>query len=333
MISGTTRGRFSRPLCWLALGCLVLAGCGSDGGQVAGGGTGGTGISTGAVTGFGSVFLAGVEFPTGANTKRMVNGIDRSALADRDAFSVGMVVTIRHAANDNTATQIDYQDNLRGPVAAKSVSDNSIAVLGQPVVLDNADLLASLVSGDVVEVSGFADNEGRIRATYLGVKPPAAPGDQFEIKGFVSALSTIDNTFRLGPLPDGSGATVGISYADNAVRDIPGGPADGMYVEVTTADAQPAGGTLAAVKAEPVVARTDFPDGATVDLEGLVTKVVSRAGAQVHFEGEGKAVQASDLTAYAPPGSGPSGIAPNVRVLVSGTSVNGVVLAARVVFR
>ncbi len=332
MNSGRTRPRVSAALCGLALGCLALAACGGGGAMVAGGGTGGTGISTGAVSGFGSVFVGGVEYPTNMNTMRFVNGIDRSGLADRSAFSVGMVVTIRHAADDNTATRIDYQDNLEGPIAFMSAADTSITVLGQVVVVDPA-VFASLAAGDVIEVSGFADNAGRIRATYVAVKAPPAPGQQFETKGFVSALSTIDNTFRLGPLPDGSGSPVAVAYTDNAVRDLPGGLADGMFVKVTTADTGLVAGKIGAARVEIAVARTDFPDGAKVALEGLVTGVASRQGADVRFDVEGKAVQASGTTTYVPAGSGPAEIVPNARVLVEGTYSNGVVVAATLVFR
>ncbi len=331
MISGRISFGIPAALRWLAAASLILAGCGGDGAMVAGGGTGGTGISTGAVSGFGSVFVGGVEYPTNAATKRFVNGVDRSALADRSAFAVGMVVTIHHAADDNTATQIDYQDNLRGPIAALAAADSAITTLGQVVVVDPA-VFATLAVGDVVEVSGFADNAGRIRATYVEAMP-AVPGRQYEIKGFVSALSTGDNTFRLGPLPDGSGSTVEVGYTDNAIAGLPGALANGMYVAVTTADTEPVGGRLAAVKVEASVARTEFPDGASVSLEGLVTRVASRQGAEVLFDVEGKAVRTSGATAYDPPGRGSGDVAANGTVLVEGTVSGGVVSAARVVFR
>ena len=53
--------RIRNLLAGLIIG-MALASCGGGGGQVAEGGIGGTGISTGTVTGFGSVYVNGVKY-------------------------------------------------------------------------------------------------------------------------------------------------------------------------------------------------------------------------------------------------------------------------------
>ena len=140
-------------------------------------------------------------------------------------------------------------------------------------MLDNAALFASLAQGNVVEVSGFVDNSGRIRATFVDAMQPAPlPGETFEIMGFISGVRPSDRTFEIGPLPDGSGITVTVSYTPGAVRDLPAGPTNGMYVQVETRDTQPESGGIRADTVTPFVPRTVFPEGATVDLDGLVTR-------------------------------------------------------------
>ena len=239
------RLRFRIPL--LLLTFLSLS-CGIGGSDFAGGGTGGTGISTGAVSGYGSVVVNNVHFRTddevapGFHTKKMSNGEDKSGRMDKVVFAVGMVVTVRHGTGDNSAQEIEYRDNLRGPIAViASGADNVIGILGQSVVVENAAIFASLKQGDIVEISGFADNAGRIRGTYiLPMAPPMPPpAQEFEVKGFVSGLSLPGATFRLGPLPDGSGATVTVSYGPVVVSGLAGGLANGMYVQVVTTDREP----------------------------------------------------------------------------------------------
>jgi hypothetical protein len=317
----------------LLLAFLSLS-CGIGGSDFAGGGTGGTGISTGAVIGFGSVEVNGVHFRTdnnvapGFRTEKKVNGADKSLEIDKDVFAEGMVVTVRHGAGDNNAQGIEYRDNLRGPIAViASGADNIIEILGQSVVVDNAAIFASLRQSDIVEVSGFADNAGRIRATYIFSVPPPMPppAQEFEVKGFVSGSSS--SGFRLGPLPDGSGTTVMVSSP-------PGGPANGTFVQVVTSDQEPVGGVIAATQVVKLAPRTEFPDRTPVDLEGLVTTPWTGSGNDLSFAVEGKRVQWDDTTEFVGGGGTREGTRQtNRRVQVQGTETGGVLSAARIVFR
>ena len=198
------------------------------------------------------------EVAPGFHTKKMSNGADKSGRMDNVVFAVGMVVTVRHGKDDNNAQVIEYRDNLSGPIAAKASGvDNVIEILGQTVVVDNAAFFDSLKVNDVVEVSGFVDNAGRIRADF--VSPASRPAKGFEVKGFVSALS--GNSFQLGPLPGDSGATVTVSYSSAAISGLPGGPEKGMYVQVSTTDREPVGGVITATEIVKLTARTEFPEG------------------------------------------------------------------------
>jgi len=321
----------------LASVTVSLSTCGGIGGsEFAGGGTGGTGISTGAVSGYGSVVVNDVHYNTNAKTKKFSNGKDNSAAIDQDLFRVGMVVTIRYTPGDNNAVEIDYAPNLVGPIAAKdSVSDLAIRVLGHTVVLDNAGLFDNLAQSGVVEVSGFVDASGRIRATYVEPMHPAPhPGETFEIKGFISDPRPSDGTFEIGPLPDGSGSTVTVSYTPGAIRDLPAEPTHGMYVQVVTRDTKPGSGGIRADSVAPLVPRTVFREGATVDLEGLVTTPWSGQGNDLSFYVEGKRVRWNDTTTFAGGGGTQEDTRQTSRrVQVQGTEAGGILSAARIVFR
>ena len=321
----------------LAAATISLSSCGGIGGsEFSGGGTGGTGISTGAVSGYGSVVVNDVHYNTNEKTKKFSNGKDNSAAIDQDLFRVGMVVTIRYTPGDNNATEINYAHNLVGPITAKdSVPDFAIRVLGHTVVLDNTALFASLAQGNVVEVSGFADNSGRIRATFVEAMHPAPlPGETFEIKGFISNPRPSDGAFEIGPLPDGSGSTVTVSYTPGAIRDLPAEPTRGMYVQVVTRDTQPGSGGIRADTIAPYAPRTVFREGATVDLEGLVTTPWSGQGNDLSFYVEGKRVRWNDTTAFAGGGGTQEDTRQtNRRVQVQGTEAGGILSAARIVFR
>lgn len=316
----------------LALSLAFLAfSCGS-GSDYAGGGTGGTGISTGSITAFGSVVVNGVHFRTdddvapGFKTKKLFNGADNTINADNVVFAVGMVVTVWHGTADINARQIEYRDNLRGPIdRIVPGADNVIEVLGQTIVVENAKIFASLSSNDVVEVSGFSDNAGRIRAAYiLPTAPPMPPpAREFEVNGFVSGSSS--SGFRLGPLPDGSGNTVTVAYA-------PGGPANGTYVQVITTDSKPVGGAITATRVEKVAARTEFPEGAAVELEGLVTKPWTGSGNDLSFDVEGKRVVWKTANTVFVGGAPDDARQPNRKVKVQGTETGGILSAARIEF-
>ena len=331
----------------LLCGALLLAAipfsfpaCGGGGGsEFSGGGTGGTGISTGSVTGFGSVVMNGTHYFTdnavssGFLTKKISKGMDRSGAGDREVFRVGMVVVVRHSAGDNNAVEIDYEPNLVGPIAAKDTNpDPALQVLGHTVLLDNAALFASLAQGNVVEVSGFVDNSGRIRATFVDMLQPAPiAGDTFEVRGFISGLRPSDGTFEIGPLPGGSGITATVSYTPGAVRDLPSGPSNGMYVRVETRDIASGSGGIRADRVASFVPRTEFPEGATVDLDGLVTRIDNRSGNVLAFDLEGKAVRTNDATVFL--GGTGTDIQPNVRIQVRGTEAGGVLSASGISFR
>ncbi len=212
-----------------AVAALVLVGCG-------GSGTGGLSSTTrGPITGFGSVWVNGIEFHTGSAThRRMLDTAEdyTGAIQDCTVLGVGMIVTVQHGDGDDNATEIEYEDNLQGPVQYLNLTDNTFEVLGQKVRYSGTTNIKNgpIDNGSVVEVSGLTASDNVIDATYVEVK--AGGHDEYEIKGYVYSVG-MDNTFRLGPLPGVSTVTVDITGV--TPHDIPGGIlAAGKFVEVKT---------------------------------------------------------------------------------------------------
>jgi len=320
--------RFLIGVLLLTLASFTFSNCGGTGVDLAGGGVSGTGVSTGAITSFGSVEMNGVHYLTDSDvapdfiTHKTSHGMDNTSMMVSDLFRVGMVVTIHHGSNDNNAQQIEYQDNLQGRIAAMG-ANNTLTVLGQTVVVSDAALFASLNLNELVGVSGFADSAGRIRATYIERNSHSHHhGGEIEVKGFVSGLSS--SGFRLGPLPDGTGTTVAVSF-------VGAGLANGMYVKVVTTGAQPVSGPISATGIVELTPRTVFPEKSRVDLEGLVTAPRIGSGNVFSFAVEGKHVQTDGATQYV--GGTAANLQPDVRLQVQGTENGGVLSAANIIFR
>lgn len=309
---------------------VALSACGG-GTMTAGGGVGGTGISVGSVTDFGSVFVNGVEFITDNNTRRRLLDIstENQSGTDNVVFRRGMVVRVRHTG-DNNAVQIDFQDDLEGPVANFDNTAGTFSVLGQPVAFDNATNIflepgAAFANDNIVEVSGLYDADGNLRATFIKIEAPPAK-TVFEIKGFVNNLNTLQQTFTIGPRP-GTG-TIVVNYASvppDQFKDLPTGLANGLFVEVKTTSA--AGPPIVATSVEGKTSVADEAATSTsVSLEGFVANL-SAPSPPFTFVIDGLTVSASAAT------PGVSNVEPNAHVQVEGIVTNGVLAAGKISLR
>ena len=198
-------------------------------GTTSNGGTTGTSTTSGVITGFGSVYINGVEYETDNASVT----IDGSQSAETD-LGVGDVCVLQGSVNADgltgTATAIICTDELEGYVLDVSSLTNGIGtmnVMGQTVTItadtvfdsDTEASIADLVVNDIVEVHGYPDGTGNILATRIETKNAA---EDIEVKGLISNLT--DTTFELGSLlVDYSRATEVASNMTN-----------GLYVEVKT---------------------------------------------------------------------------------------------------
>ncbi len=253
---------------------LTLTAC--DQGPVMSGGP----TSTGVITGFGSVFVNGVEYET-TDASFSLDGSNGS----EDDLAIGMVVKVEGSVNaDGTtgnASSISYADELEGIVTDVSqLANGTVEIMGQSVKLDPLMQFESKVAtivtsadlqvNNIVEVSGFSSGDGFIVATRLEVKKASfTPGvDELEVKGNIKNLN--GDTFMIGSL------TV-LTSSSTKLDNIPNDQlADGLYVEVKSTEGINASSQLVASKVELENGGKkghDGDEGDEMEIEGVVLDV------------------------------------------------------------
>jgi len=218
----------------LAASIALLTACGGSGGGTGTGTTATDSTAEGVITGFGSIFINGVEYETDSAS---IN-IDGAALPESQ-LGVGDVCVIEGSVNADgttgTAVSVVCADELEGYVLDISnlAADGTgtLNVMGQTITVnldtvfegDGVDVLTinDLSVNDVVEISGFSNGNGSILATRVETKEA---DDDVEIKGLVSNLATADMTFSIGDLL--------VDYS--AAGEVPGALENGLFVEVKT---------------------------------------------------------------------------------------------------
>lgn len=183
---------------------LLLSACGGGSGaldNIAGGGIGGTGISIGPISGFGSVFVNDVQYDTSSATI-LIN----EQVAQEEDLQLGMIVTVEGSTegDNGVAHQIKFSENVKGPLQSIDEETQSIVVLGQTIltnditIFDGVSIFSELQINDVVEASGLADADGIILATRIAVV--TTPPVHFNVKGRISMLDTDNRVFMLSEL-------------------------------------------------------------------------------------------------------------------------------------
>ncbi|HQY27753.1 MAG TPA: DUF5666 domain-containing protein [Burkholderiaceae bacterium] len=292
---------------------FVLASCGGT--DVAGVGSGGTGIrlasvSYGSISGFGSVIVNGVRYDDAGAALSNDDGTAPGPLG------LGMVVEVRGDIDSTglagTADAINVVSEARGTVVNRSSSGFSL--LGLPVranastVYDDA---ASVSDGDYVEVYGIYDrSSGTLTATRIERR---APGGAFKVRGTVGAVDAVAKRFQLG--------TITVDYS--ATLPAPSGLAAGTPVRVH-ASGEPVAGMLAATRID-IVTPPALGNVSKLEIEGVIDRFVSLAD----FSVDGVRV---DGAAAAFEGGVASGLGIGVRVEVEGPVESGIVRASRIEF-
>ncbi|MES9993718.1 MAG: DUF5666 domain-containing protein [Candidatus Thiodiazotropha sp.] len=271
----------------LAMGASIvgLYSCGAAGGnQVADGGIGGTGITQGRVTSFGSIYVNGIEFNTD-NASFTVNNID----ATQNDLAIGMVVRISGSSDSENATgeaeSVTYDSLIEGVVNSNDIaSNNTLTVMNQIVSVDSdtvyenrfdATLLEDLPANSEVEVSGFTDGSGTILATRIEVKSLAWAGGELEVSGIVSAIS--GDQFQIGSL------TIDASNLSSI-------PPEGTFVEVEGSSFSGDLFVATSIEIESESSSSVAEDGEEVEIEGQITEALD---ANDLFSLNGQVVDAS----------------------------------------
>jgi hypothetical protein len=294
--------------CLSACGGEETAGIQGSGAPVAAGVT-----SVGAISGFGSVILGGVEYDTSSAQVRIddLSGTETQ-------LRVGQIITLKGSVNaDGTtgkASDIAFVSDLRGAVTALDVDNGTFVVLGQTVRVDDSTVfddnlqLAAVQTGAFVQVSGYANAAGEIVASRID---PAQTGASLQVKGSVQALDTVAHTFRINALTvDYSTATPPTSLA-NGITVVVRGSAFGST------------GALIA----PIVQAVGAPSVAAND-KGQVSGVVNAFTSAADFVVGALHVVTDGSTVVAPNGAA---VTLNALVDVQGTfNASGALLASKI---
>ncbi len=234
----------------------------------------GTGIVAGTITGFGSIYVNGVEYDIDS-AEFDIDGETNfaSATEAQQNLAIGMVVRLEATDNGDgtgTAIRVVYDDSIEGPIDAPPALVNgnedrlSFSILGQEVIVDATETVfddmafADLAAGLVVEVSGFIDADGVIHATRVEKTGDAGGEIKVELHGQISGFSA--GSFMLG--------STQVTYDDQTeLKDVPDSGLDnGLRVEVK---GLLQAGVLQASKIE-VEDGDDYADEELLSLEGVV---------------------------------------------------------------
>lgn len=323
----TTRtGKWMAVLASTAL-VAVLASCGGDGGGdgVVPPPAAKTVMTTGPITGFGSVYVNGVRYAT-AGADIEIDGV-KSSLGD---LQVGQVIDLKGVSQDGSARAdvIRYHHNLEGPVTAigvlsfvamgQTVHVSSETSLGEPISID-PDLIKikGLAIGDVVEVSGLIAADGSIEATRVDLR---VNDGAYDVYGTASEVDATPKTFRINALV--------VDYSSASIEDFPSGaPTNGDLVLVTGLEFGE-GGEFLATRVELRYDQEVMPkSGDMVNVQGVVTDFVSAT----EFVVAGFPVTTTSATVYE--NGTVADLAADVEVCVVGTlDANGVLVATRIRF-
>lgn len=309
---------------------ILIAACGGGGGETTAG-IDGRGapvrvgvVSTGTISGFGSIIVNGVRY----DTSNATFDIDDQPGSESD-LAVGQVVTIVGSTDENgqdaQADTVSFDDLVEGPVESVDAANSSFVVLGQTVrvnvdtVFDDdfsPSSLGGVAVGQVVEVSGFVDSTGGFLATYVELEDGMS---DFEVTGVVANLDPGLMTFEINSLV--------VDYSNAMLEDFPnGGPENGQTVEAE--GLLGSGGELVATRVEfEGDGELDADDGDDVEIEGLITRFASATD----FDVNGIPVTTNSTTVFE--NGSANDLALDVVVEVEGeVDANGVVVADRIEF-
>jgi len=296
---------------FVACGGEMSAGIQGSGSPVASGVT-----AVGPISGFGSIFLDGVEYSTSGAQIR----IDDQPGTEAD-LHVGQIITLQGTVNPDgltgTASEVSFSGDLRGPVSQIDLNAGTFVVLGQTVLVTDATLfdddfqapsLTGFPVGVVVEVSGFPDGAGNLVASRV---EPSTSMSGFRVRGAVQGLDSMAHTFRINALTvDYNGVVPTGTLANGAIVSVQG----------TTLSAN---GTLIATRVQ-VFAGLNAAADDQGRIEGFITAFVSNAD----FTVNGQRVVTNASTEL---NLGGATLGLNVPVKVRGTfNASGVLVASKV---
>lgn len=285
---------------------LLLAACGGGDStliaQPGGVGSGGTGISLGTVSGFGSVIVNGdrLDDSLAALEVESEPGNPNKAGIDATQLKLGQQVEMDYPRGSTTLSKIAVQAQLIGSVAQVDAAAGRLVVLGQEVrtnanslsgpvsLFDAYESLASVSVGDRVEIHGLPRSDASTGIPVLQATRIEHLSDRasfVRVSADITELNSARNQFRLG--------TLTVQLAAGA-RLLPAGVtlADGQRVAVWSATG-PASGVLTATALR--VIQRSYP-GREVRVGGVVDACSNSANCAADFSLSGVPVSAGSAS-------------------------------------
>jgi len=228
--NSTTRLQFLAIFA-MALTLLACGGGSGEDGQNAGIEGTGSGQS-GAISGFGSIFVNGIEFDT-SNADIFIDGQP----ATESQLDIGMQVAVTSTPEANSGTQqvaarVIHLSQVAGTLQAIDAVNETVQIAGQPVHINHDTILTAangsrialddLNIGDNVLCSAYIDNDANFVATYLRVQ--SASSSAVTLSGLVRDLNLSTSNFRIN--------TQTVNYSGGVVDQTAAVLANQVYVQV-----------------------------------------------------------------------------------------------------
>lgn len=302
----TRRRVLGAGLGWAA-GAVALGGCGGGAG-IGGTGDTSTSFSSGTISGFGSVIVNGVRYD---DSRARIEDGDGQLRSSAD-LRLGMTARIESSpvGTDGTGTlvatasTIQVDAELLGPVTSANLAGNALVVLGQDVRLTVATvidprLVTALTSA--VEVFGYFDGSAYV-ATRLDAVATTVPS--YRIRGPIAAIDAGARRLRIGAQ----------LFAYDGASGVPDALQVGQFVRLVVRTAPVNGAwVVTRLRADPPLPA----EVASAKLEGRITRFASIASLSI----DGQPVDASAVPL--------AGLALGVRVEAEGVVRGGVLAATR----
>lgn len=154
---------------------MTLASCGGDE-QVAEGGIGGTGISSGPINGFGSIIVNGIRFDV-SQAQILMDAVESTEGDLRHGMVVAVYGDIDESNNTGVATKVVYNTSVRGQIESIDEGSQQFVIMGQRVSVDDLTVfdglnVEAITQGMNISVSGISNADNDLFASYVSLIDP-----------------------------------------------------------------------------------------------------------------------------------------------------------------
>ncbi|MEI7783801.1 MAG: DUF5666 domain-containing protein [Betaproteobacteria bacterium] len=310
---------------------LLLQGCGGGSSPSSGAPAGAAQWADGLITGFGSVFVDGVELE---DAKASVVTENADGSSTNSVLQMGQRVRVNHDGK-GTASKVTVDAAVIGAVSNINATALTLTVAGQAVSINNDanagpltvwgggySSISDISNGDLIEVHGnpvFDVGTSTYKVVATRVQKMAAISS-LKVNGKVSNLNTSAKTFSLNGL--------NVAYGSAALRPTGASLANDLQVSVFGPSSGLVGSTLTASHLKIKRLQDELSTDTTLQIGGQVSAFDNSAKT---FEVQGVKVSFTSTTVISPSSAA---VANNAYVQVSGTvGSDGRVTATRIQVR